>query len=213
VAWLKLKVLRPTLNNPNGFSTEDVVAFETYKSPNAVFETARDFDDRTVDTDAQPFDSYMSIFRRNDQEILKMYHDDYAPLHGSFDFRKACISRSQFTEKRHSFDIKVRAVREDHKSKTARGERGHGMDHSFRARIQRTERGAKLSRVSSDSLKRVQQKVPRVSKALRVTAVSFKNAHTRASQSSPGKFLSALSFNRKQFGCATHVSLWIFVHV
>ena len=153
---------------------------------------------------------YLAVFRKNDQEVLKHYHDEYAPLKGSYKLKVRTYQHTSTiaspashlkltavllsqAESRRDFDEQVKKRRGTMKSTQS----APAANNSFRNRIAKTRGGG----IAAASFKRVREKAPKAPKPLRVANASFKQAKQKAGQSATGRAISAVSFNRKQVRC------------
>jgi hypothetical protein len=124
----------------------------------------------------------LALCRAADPEVLKRYHDEYAPVRGAL-----------AAESRRNFDGMVADQR-----------RSRQRDISLTARVGRTKVGAGIKSVSIRAKRAVGIR-PRDRggsvqiKSSRASA-SFKKVREKASKSKLGKAISAVSFNRRAYG-------------
>lgn len=129
-----------------------------------------------------------ALCKHRDVGILKDYHDDYAPVLGTF--RESMLS----------FDTQVRAERAA-LPVAAR-------DNSFRSRLGRTRFGQAAAEPLRSSGRFLKSRLaPREGGSFRRAQGSFSNSFRRARESRVGVQLSRTSFDRSQFGARKKLSM------
>ncbi len=130
---------------------------------------------------------WYAVFNHRDVELLKEYHNDYAPVRGTF--RESMLS----------FDMQVQAQRAAVPVAL--------RDNSFRGRIGRTKFGQAAAQPLRSSGRFIKKKLaPREGGSFRRAQGSFSNSFRRAKESRAGVQLSRTSFDRSQFGARKKLS-------
>eukprot|EP01043_Picozoa_sp_COSAG02_P000921 COSAG02_NODE_19_length_53976_cov_37.338512_3_plen_480_part_00 len=130
---------------------------------------------------------WYAVFNHCDMEILKDYHNDYAPVRGTF--RESMVS----------FDMQVQAERAAIPVAL--------RDQSFRSRIGRTKFGQVAGQPLRSSGRFFKKKLaPGECGRFRRAQGSFSNSFQRAKESRAGVQLSRTSFDRGQFGARKKLS-------
>lgn len=125
---------------------------------------------------------WLALCDHRNLEILKEYHNDYAPLKGTF--RESMVS----------FDTEVRSQRAVISATETR-------NNSFTARVGRTKFGQAASKPLRSSSQYLRNKfAPKEGGSFHRVQGSFSGSFTRAKNSKVGVQLSRTSFDRHQFG-------------
>ena len=142
---------------------------------------------------------FLAVFKANDREVLKDYHNEYAPLRGAL-----------AAESRRNFDGMVKNARQSQKSgelslmnrtKVGKGLKSMSIKAKRKVRFPAAAAGDDIEQQRNGGAAGGRGRSVTVpSKYLGIASASFKRAKSKASGTKVGNKISAVSFNRRAYG-------------